>query len=158
MDLAATADNVRVRPAVRRRAEQILVSRLQNAALGERVALARRATRSVIAVLLESRDAEVLEALVQNPRLLEAEALRLARRLDAPPRFLRRFSEVPDWCSQGPVRTALLRNPRTPVAAALRLVASLTRRQLRDVADDPRMPAIVRIGAERRLTASSRAS
>jgi hypothetical protein len=46
---------------------------------------------------------------------------------------------------------ALARNPASPIAVALRLVASLPLEDLSQVIDDERAPTIVRVSAERRL-------
>lgn len=157
-DLAETAEDVRVSPAVRRQAEEILTLRLQEMALGERIALAHRASRGVIAALRELKDGEVIRALLGNSRLLESDAIRIASRDDAPRDALATLAEHPLWSTRHAVRMAVVLNPRTPVRAALGLVRRMSRHDLSRLARDPRAPRIVRVGAARRLeTASDRA-
>jgi hypothetical protein len=48
----------------------------------------------------------------------------------------------------------LLRNPRTPVHAAMRLLKSMPRRDLKKLGRDDKIPKIVRMGAERRMVRS----
>jgi hypothetical protein len=59
----------------------------------------------------------------------------------------------PDWSVRRAVRVALLRNPRTPVADALHLLAGLAPPDLERMVRDEEVPRIVQIGAGRRLAA-----
>jgi hypothetical protein len=49
------------------------------------------------------------------------------------------------------VLVALARNPRTPVAAALKLLEKLSRDDLERLAGDEAVPQIVRVGSHRQL-------
>jgi hypothetical protein len=148
LDLAL---DVRAHPVVRRRAEQLVLARLDELGTGELVAVATRATRALIARLAESRNPRVLERLISNARVVEADVLRIARSRHAPATVLARLTGHHRWCGRLDVRTALLRNPRTPVQASLGLLGRLEPESLRRVARDAKVPRIVRIGAERRL-------
>jgi hypothetical protein len=138
-------------PVLRRRAERILASRLEGLAEGERIAIARRAGRGLFEFLVEGKEARVLNALVSNPRLVEADALRLASDEDSPAETLACVARDPRWGSRRAVRLALLRNPGTPVPVALRVLGELPARDLQLLSADPGAPRIVRVGAERAL-------
>lgn len=148
MDLAA---DLHVTPPLRRDAETILRVRLPELSLGEKVALARRASPGVIAALRETADAMVLKALFGNPRFIERDALAVATGDTTPPEALAALASHGAWGARRPVRLALLSNPRTPVAAALRLVENLAPEDLLRLAHDASAPRIVRVGAGRRL-------
>ncbi len=150
-DLAEVTEDLRIHPTVRRKAEETLQARLSELALGERIALARRASRGVISALVASPEEEVLRALLGNSRLVEADAARIASDERAPRALLGEMAEHPTWSPRRSVALALVRNPRTPVRAALHLLASLGRQDLRALARDPAAPRIVRVGAHRRL-------
>jgi len=153
-DLGEVAEDVRVRPSVRRRAEEILKIRIEEMPLGERISLARRPSRALVAALAQCADAGVLRALLGNPRLLEADAVRIASGAGTPPEALRAIAEHVTWGARRSVRMALLLNPRTPVPVALRLVRAAMRHDLSRLAADAKAPRIVRVGAERRLEES----
>ncbi len=150
-DLAEIAEDLRVPPAVRHRAEELLKGKVERLALGEKIALARKASRPAIAVLRDSTDAAVLRALLRNPRLVEADATRIASGTAAPAVLLQSLAEDASWGIRRPVRLALLKNPRTPVASALVLVRTLSRQDLSLLAGDADVPEIVRVEAGRRL-------
>jgi hypothetical protein len=153
LDLAETAADTRLPPLIRRHAEETLKTRLLEMAEGEVVTLARRASGGVVDALARSRSPRVLAALLGNPRLRERDVVRMVAGEEAPAETLRRVAHHPQWGERRAVRVALLRNPRTPVPEALRLVAGLAASDLEDVVRDDAVPRIVQIGAGRRLAA-----
>ena len=153
-DLAEVCSDVRTPPLVRRAAESALEARLGEMAVGEQVALARRAGRSMVKMLAASEEERVLEALLANPRFVEEDALAVAGRADCPPTVLEALSRHARWSARRAVRLAVVGNRATPVAAALKVVAALDATDLRRLSRDDRVPSIVRIAAERSLKAS----
>jgi len=149
-DLADVASSLKVTPVLRREAETILRARLPELALGERVSLARVASRGVIAALREDGAPAVLQALAGNPRSTESDLGRIVARADAPPEFLAWIAESSPWGQRHALRLALVRQPRTPAAAALRVTRQLTRQDLDALRHDPMAPRLVRVAADRR--------
>ena len=154
-DLAEVSLNQSLRPMVRRMAEEMLSARLEDLTVGERITIARRASRHVIQGLLEFREQGVLQSLLGNSRLVEMDAIRLASADDAPAPFLAGLAKHSVWGHRRSVRLALLSNRRTPIAAGLRVIGSLHRRDLQRVAEDGNVPTIIRVGATRALERES---
>ncbi len=150
-ELAEVSVAPHVNPVLRRLAGKHLEARFERMTLGQRIALARGAARRMIASLAESDEAQVLGALLGNPYLVEADAVKIASGTTAPPELLGRLAGHQRWGSRHSVRLALALNARTPVATALGIVQKLSRRDLRRLCRDPEVPRIVRIGAKRRL-------
>jgi hypothetical protein len=150
-DLAESIEDARLHPALRRQAEQILKERLPEMSLGEQISVARRATGGLIAALRGSGEVRVLRALLGNPRLKERDAEAVASGGEAPGEVLGWLTRHGKWGNRRAVRLALVRNARTPVADALKLVAKLPRRELEQLATEEEAPKIVRVGAVRRL-------
>jgi hypothetical protein len=150
-ELVEVSGNLRAPPVVRRHAEALIEMRLEEMSLGERVALARRASRGLVGRLIEMGEARVMQGLLGNPRLVERDAIRVASSGRVSAGLLSHLARHPKWGPRREVRLALLRNARTPVPAALGLLGMLSRRDLRRLAGDENVPRIVRVGAERRL-------
>ncbi len=155
-DLASVIDRTVLAPSLRRTAERILAIRLQEMALGERVTLARIASRGVINVLRREEDPMVVRALLQNPRLVEEDALAIACATRTPPAVLRVIGEDRRWSPRPTVQKALARNPSTPSAVALRILRALSTQDLKDLGRVPRVPALVKVAAQRILEARRR--
>lgn len=150
-DVSEVSEDPRLHPALRRQAELILKDQLPELTPGERITLARRATAGMIAELRQTDDGRVLRAVLGNARSRERDAVAVASRPRVPADVLRWLADHPKWGAQLGVRVALVRNPRTPIAVALRTMAGLPRRELERLADDEEAPRIVRVGAMRRL-------
>ncbi len=154
-DLAEIADDARMPPSVKKQAEEVLKNRLAEMAQGERVALARRASRGVILALRDSPEPRVLQALLSNVRLVENDAVQIASNPSASKDILSALAGHPEWRARFAVRLSLLSNPKTPVPAALRLIEGLSRQELSRLARDAAVPKIVRVGADRKLEAAT---
>jgi hypothetical protein len=119
--------------------------------LGERKSLARSWDRNVLQRLLVDPHADVVRLLLGNPHVTEDDILRIAtaRHADATVLGLvlgsRRFGTAPR------VRRALVRNPKLPLATALRLLGLLNRRELEEIARDPHLPPRLAASIRRRL-------
>ncbi len=153
-DLADVAASPAVDPVVRRSAEKVLEIRMDEMTVGERIALARIASRTIVRSLVKSADARVLAGVLGNPRLVELDAVAIASNKALTAALLTELAGHWKWGSRRAVRLALASNRRTPVAVALRLAATLQVSDLRSLARDDKVPRIVRIGAERRIRSS----
>jgi len=149
-DLLDITNRTRLHPAVRQRAETLLRERWERLTRGERCSLARSAGRGLMGTVLAERDPRVLAALLENPRLEELEALKLASDPTVPAVTLDRLARGGRWAGKMAIRSALLANPSTPTAVALRLLERLDAASLRRVVEDAKFRKVVRVAAERR--------
>lgn len=148
-DLAKLSADVRLSPVLRREAERLLRVRLPELTLGEKVALARRASRGLIPLLADDPDDAVLRALAANAKTTESDVVRMASRGDAPREFLAWLVAGSRWGACRAVRMAVARHPRTPPAAALSAISRLAPGDLHVLEGDGTVPALVRVAAER---------
>ena len=150
-ELAKVCVSPHAHPAVRRMAEERLISRLEGLALGERISLARRASRGVLVHLGQAAEGSVLEALLGNPLLVEADVLKIVSGSAAPAEFLGRLAIHHRWGCRRAVRWALALNERVPVAAVLHIVRELPVDLLRRVSLHRDVRTLVALAAVRRL-------
>jgi hypothetical protein len=101
--------------------------------VGYRISLARRALAGVIERLLFDPDARVVRVLLGNPRLTEAEVLKLAASRRAGPEALETIAQNDRWIARYPVKVALANNPATPTRVVLGLLPYLWRQDLREL-------------------------
>jgi len=146
-DLMALGLDTRIRPRVRRAADQALGLRLPELALGERINLARRAGVGLLSQLRHDPHPNVISALLDNPRLTEDILAPVAHRAATPGPVLAAIATDRRWSTRPALQSALARNPNTPTAVALRLLPLLRKPELRTVANDVRVPEAVRLRA-----------
>jgi hypothetical protein len=147
-DLVTAGLDVRLRPVVRRAAEQRLVDRLPALAVGEKVAIGRRASPRVLQALRHDPTAQVVAAVLDNPRLVEADLLPLLAGEATRPQVLAVVLSHRKWGSRHAVRVAAVRNPHTPLALAMQQLPLLKKPELRAVATDARLASPLRRRAE----------
>ncbi len=115
--------------------------------LGERRSWARRQDRDILVRLLADPDPGVVLNLLNNPRLTEADVLKLASRRPTVPAVLQTVFRHARWGRRRVVQHALVLNPHTPVDTACGLVALLDRETVRAVRRDLAVHPVVRTTA-----------
>jgi len=99
--------------------------------LGTRRSAARGADRYKLDRLLHDRDHRVIKVLLDNPRITERDAIRIAAMRPTRPEVLEVVARHTRWSSRYRVRKALACNPATPAPIARRLLPTLMRQDLR---------------------------
>jgi hypothetical protein len=111
-----------------------------DAPAGVRRAAARTPNRFVLDRLLHDPDPRVVLRLLENPRIVERDVVKMAALRPGSPAVLSTIAEHPRWSGSYRVRTALACNPATPSAIAERLLPTLMRQDLRTVAEAGALP------------------
>lgn len=143
-DLAAMGADTRLHPRLRRSADQLLVARLPELAVGEKVAMARRAGPGLLAHLRHDPSPRVIGAMMDNPRLTEDILAPVAHGAATPGPVLALIAADRRWGTRYGLQVAICRNPGTPLATSLRLLPSLRKSELKAVKADPRLAEAVR--------------
>ena len=82
--------------------------------LGERKALARRPSRAALEKLLRDPHPHVIRTLLSNPRITEADVVRLAARRPAYPEVIAEIARHPAFSQRVRVRMAIVHTPWAP--------------------------------------------
>ncbi len=155
-DLVRVVDRAALPPPLRRTAERILSVRLHEMAVGEKITLARIASRGLISALRAEEDPKIIQALLNNPRLVEEDALAIAGSGRTTGAVLRVLAEDPRFRPRPAIQKAVARHAQTPRAIALRIVHALSTRDLKELARAARVPGLVKVAAQRLLEARRR--
>ncbi|MBI1750397.1 MAG: hypothetical protein HY234_16055 [Acidobacteria bacterium] len=126
--------NLTLQPAtpaeIRRVAEDVIVNRLPQLALGQRLTLARRGSARVAAALLAEGHQRVVPLALDNAFLTESQVLKVLAREDLPTIVPASVARHRKWSCLYNVRMALVRHPLTPLARVLAFLPDLTLRDL----------------------------
>jgi len=104
--------------------------------LGERKALARTHDREQILLLVRDPHPAVVAILLDNPHVTEADIVRIASARPAVPASLATIAAHPRWSVRHAVKRALVLNPSTLLADAIRIATTLRGQELRELAAD----------------------
>lgn len=100
----------------------------------EKLQLAIKADRSERSLLVQDNDPRVLLSLLRNPRVTVDEVARLAKSSYLTFQIADVIMKTGQWSSSLDVRLALMHNPKTPPALALRILPSLPEAEIRAIA------------------------
>lgn len=131
--------------------DRLVDQELRELTLGDRRALARRATGETIQRLAVDPDPGVILNLLNNPRITEQVVLKICSRRPTVTVALEAVLASPRWMRRHKVRVALVKNPYLARSRAINLLAYLTRRELRQVRDDDTLKSTLRLAAQRLL-------
>ena len=115
--------------------------------LGERKALARTHDREQLLLLVRDPHPAVVAILLDNPHVTEADVLKIAAGRPAVPASLATVAAHPRWSVRHAVKRALVLNPSTPLADAIRIATTLRSAELREIAADVSLPEPLRTHA-----------
>ena len=95
--------------------ERLILQKLPKANLGQKVALARRASAPVVAAILNNGEPELVEASLNNPYLREVTLLQFLNGKAATAETISMIARHRKWKRSPRLRAALLRNGQTPL-------------------------------------------
>lgn len=112
--------------------------------LGERKSLARGPRSETLVKLIADPHPQVVDVLLNNPHLVEADVLTIASRRPALPENQRLIFRSDRWRPRYRVRRALVLNPYSPAALGLLLLPTIRGGDLDDVAADGQLAMLLR--------------
>jgi hypothetical protein len=118
---------------VRRVAEDLVLNRIGQLPLGQKITLAKQGPARVAAVLLAEGLPSVLGPALENAHLNEAQLTRVLSRSDLSPRVVGAIARHPKWSAYPRVRIALVRHQHTPLARVLAFLPDIALPDLRDL-------------------------
>jgi hypothetical protein len=119
---------------IRRIAEELMIARVPQLPIGQKLTLARRGPARVAGALLAEGHPQAIKLALANAFLTESQVLKVLAKPNVPERVVAAIAQHPRWSVQYNVRVALIRNPHTPVPVVLAFLPNLTLRDLKDLA------------------------
>jgi hypothetical protein len=117
--------------------------------IAQQLKLARNANQEERVILERRLGKAVWDALLHNPKITVPEVARIARKGTVPRPLLDLIIETQAWMRSAPVQRALLGNPRLSWEQVMKVLRSLPKPDLRQVAKNVAYPALVRDAAKK---------
>ncbi len=128
---------------------------IMNMSGNEKIKLALTGDAEARRLLLRDSNRVVQMSVLQNPRLTENEVISIANSRQTSDEMLRYIVSKREWYKSYAVRLALVKNPKTPFALALKMIGSLTSMDLKLLAKSKNVsPAVAQ--AAMRIIAKKR--
>jgi hypothetical protein len=153
MDLVAISLRPTTPMEVRRFADEAIISRMRQLPLGQKLALARRASGRVAGALLTEGHERVSRMALDNSLLTEGQVLRALSAETLTANTLGLLACHSKWSLLPSVRAALARHPQASAGLVLPLLPDLLRRDLEDLSRVTRLAPDVRAAIRRELKA-----
>lgn len=146
--LIVVAQSPKTPPLVRRQAERKLILQVPTMALGEKIAVARRAHRALFPALIAARDDKILTALLDNPRLVENDLVVLVNTGRPSVELLTSVVRHHRWSRSYRIRLAIVACATSPLPLALSVLVQLPRKDQRSISQRTDVSERVRSAAE----------
>jgi len=128
---------------IQQQASEMIVGRLGQLPLGQKLTLARRGPLRVLAGLLAEARPEVVPVALDNPRLTEAVLLRLLAGRVCKPAIVREIARHRKWSLRRDIRFALIRHAQTPAPVRESFIARTVTADLERLMREGDLPAAV---------------
>jgi len=129
-----------------------LIQRLAEMSFTERLKAAIKGSREVRAILIRDTNKMISAAVLSGPQVTPPEVESFARMANVSEDILRVIGSTRAWVKNYAVVVALTKNPKTPIAMSLNLMARLRDRDLATLSVDRNVPDPLRVAARRRVT------
>jgi len=135
--------------------KETLVQRLAGMSFTDRLKAAMKGTRETRAILIRDTNKMIAAAVLSSPRLTEQEVESFARMANVSEEILRTIGHTRAWVKNYSVVLALAKNPKTPVALSMNLMARLGDRDVAMLSVDRNVPDSLRAAARRKVVAGA---
>lgn len=134
---------------------QTLGFQLSRMAVPERLRAAMKGSREMRAILIRDPNRMVAASVLCSPKVTDQEIESFARMANVGEEVLRTIGSHRAWTRNYGVMAALTKNPKTPLAISLTLMARLNDRDIGLLSNDRNVPEALRSAARRRTLASA---
>lgn len=128
------------------------LQRISNLNVARRIALAMKGTREERAILIRDPNRIVTAAVLSSPKMNDTEVASIAKMQNVSEDVLRTIAKNRGWLKNYSVVLAVVKNPKTPVALSMNLMARLIEKDLKLLTTDRNVPDALRTQARRKIT------
>jgi len=130
---------------------QSTLQRIGSMTVAQRIGLAMKGSREERAILIRDPNKLVSIGVLSSPKMTEPEIEGIAKMASISEEILRMIASTRAWMKRYGIVLALARNPKTPVAISMNLLARLTDKDLRAISTDRNVPEVLRITARQKI-------
>ena len=130
---------------------QSALQRIASLNVARRIALAMKGNREERAILIRDPNRIVTAAVLSSPKMNDTEVAAIAKMQNVSEDVLRTIANNRAWLKNYTVVLAVVKNPKTPVALSMNLMARLSEKDLKLLSTDRNVPDALRTQARRKM-------
>lgn len=130
---------------------QSTLQRIAAMPIAQRIGLAMKGSREERGILIRDPNKIVAVAVLSSPKMTDTEIESIAKMASLSDEILRIIAGNRAWTKRYGIIVALARNPKTPVAISMNLLARLSERDLRALSMDKNVPEALRTTARNKV-------
>jgi arsenate reductase-like glutaredoxin family protein len=138
-------------PPMEERKRLTLAQRVMKMSIAEKIKLATIGSKEARGLLIRDTNKLVALAVIRSPRITDGEILHIARNRTVIDDVLRIIYNNREWTKMYPVKVALVKNPKTPLAIAMKYLTTLRESEVKELARDRNIPSAVQLSAKKQL-------
>jgi hypothetical protein len=131
------------------------VQRIARMGFTERLKAAVKGTREMRALLIRDPNKMIAAAVLSSPKLSEPEVEGIARMTNVSDEVLRIIGNNRAWTKNYGVLLGLVKNPKTPLAMSMNMMARLNDRDITQLSVDRNVPEPLRVAARKKVVSST---
>jgi hypothetical protein len=135
-------------------ARESIIQTIAKMGFMERLKAAVKGSREVRAILVRDPNKMIAAAVLSSPKLTEKEVESIARMANVSDDVLRIIGSNRAWTKNYSIVVGLTRNPKTPLAMSLNMLARLNDSDVKIVSTDRNIPEALRAAARRKVAAA----
>lgn len=128
-----------------------LTQRILRMSVAEKIKLATQGNKEARGLLLRDSNRLVAVAVIRSPRITEGEVLMCASNRAMHDDVLRVIYNNRDWTKDYRIKLALVKNPKVPMALAMRFLSTLRDSDVKEIARDRNVPSGIAMQAKKTL-------
>jgi hypothetical protein len=128
-----------------------LTMRIMKMNISQKIKLATVGNKEARSLLLRDTNKLVAVAAIRSPRITDGEVLMVANNRAAQEDVLRVIYQSREWTKVYPVKLALVKNPKTPLAISMRFLNTLRESEIKDLAKNKNVAGGVQSMAKKML-------
>lgn len=119
--------------------------------IAEKIKLATLGNKEARSQLLRDTNKLVAVAAIRSPRITDGEVLMIANNRAAHDDVLRVIYGNRDWTKQYPIKLALVKNPKVPLAITMKFLNTLHESEVKDLARNKNVPSGIQMMAKKMM-------
>ncbi|HLL53943.1 MAG TPA: hypothetical protein VK447_10375 [Myxococcaceae bacterium] len=128
-----------------------LTQKVMKMTISQKIKLATLGNKEARSILIRDSNKLVCTAVIRSPRITDGEVLVSANNRAVNDEVLRIIYNNREWVKKYPIKMALVKNPKTPLAISMKFLSTLRESEVKDLARNKNVPSGIQMAAKKMM-------